>query len=182
MKGDRLDIRNCPALLAHLPEETEPKIRLKLAFLVCFSRIGMDLEVLCESFGIATPTGYEWIRTWNQKGYEGLLESGSRPGRPPRLDDIDLSYLASLIRQKQGWTTQEVAELIQSTFGVQYAPAHVARMLRKRLKMYFGKPFVQDHRRPEEAEDLLAERLTETFKALKEQNIPRHAIALAICG
>ena len=142
MKGDRLYLNNLDGLYSRLPEETDPKIRLKLAFLACFSRLEMDLDLLCEAFGIAIPTGYWWIRNWNHKGYEGLLETGQRSGRPPRLDDTDLSYLASLLRAKSGWTIQEVVELIQSTFDVHLSAAQVAKILRKRLKMYFGKPFI----------------------------------------
>lgn len=178
MKGERISLKNVETIYAHLPEETDSKVRLKLAFLACFSRIEMDLDLLCEDFGIAIPTGYWWIRNWNLKGYEGLLETGHRPGRPPRLDATDLSYLASLLRAKPGWTVHEVVELIQSALGVHLSAAQVAKILRKRLKMYFGKPFIHDHRRPAEAEDCLRERLSSVFKTLKENNIPGSAVAL----
>lgn len=178
MKGDRLSLKNLDALYSHLTEESDPKIRLKLAFLACFSRLEMDLELLCEAFGIAVPTGYGWIRNWNCQGYESLLETLSRPGRPPRLDETDLSYLASLLRAKPGWTVLEVVDLIQSTFNLQFSAAQVAKILRKRLKMYFGKPFIHDYRRPVDAEECLQERLNTVFKTLKEKNIPSSAVAL----
>ena len=178
MKGDRLSLANKDEIDVSLSQEPDPKIRLKLAFLACFSRLNMDLELLCEAFGIAVSTGYWWIRNWNRQGYQGLLETLSRPGRPPRLDDTDLSYLASLLRTKPGWAVPEVMELIQSTFNVSLSAAQVAKILRKRLKMYFGKPFIRDDRRPGEAESCLQERLDGVFKVLKEKNIPVSAVAL----
>lgn len=178
MKGDRIILNNPEGIYSCLAEEADPKIRLKLAFLACFSRLHMDLDLLCEAFGIAVPTGYWWIRNWNRQGYEGLLETASRPGRPPRLDDTDLSYLASLLRTKPGWTVQEVVELIQSTFDVRLSAAQVAKILRKRLKMYLVKPFLHDYRRPADAEDRLAERLNSVFKALKDKGTPSSAVAL----
>lgn len=178
MKGDRISLKTREEVYSHLSEEADPKIRLKLAFLACFSRLDMDLDLLCEAFGIAVPTGYWWIRNWNSQGYEGLLESLSRPGRPPRLDDTDLSYLASLLRIKPAWTVLEVVELIQSTFNIHLSAAQVAKILRKRLKMYFGKPFIHDHRRPEDAAEGLRERLNSVFKTLKDKHIPSSAVAL----
>lgn len=62
MKGDRLVINEQPELQGHLNQETDAKIRLKLAFLQCFAQLKADLELLCQSFGIATSTGYWWIR------------------------------------------------------------------------------------------------------------------------
>jgi len=91
MKGERLFIDQQAALQAYLGKETDPKVRLKLAFLHCVTKLSPDLDELCQGFGIATSTGYWWIRNWNQKGYDGLLEEETRSGRPPRLDDLDIS-------------------------------------------------------------------------------------------
>ena len=136
MKGDRLVIDRLPEIAAHLGSETDEKIRLKLAFLQCFACFQPDLEALCHAFGIATPTGYWWIRNWNQRGYEGIQESGGgNAGRPPLLDDFDILYLASLLQEKACWTTQEIRDLIKANFGIDYSRFQLARILRKRLKL-----------------------------------------------
>lgn len=178
MKGNQLVIERQSELQGHLSREADIKIRLKLAFLQCFAQITMDLDKLCEAFGIATSTGYWWIRIWNKQGYEGLLEGGGRAGRPPRLDDLDLSYLALLLKEKSIWTTQEVRALIKHTFDLDYSSAQVVRILRKRLKMYFSKPFPHDYRRPAEAEDILKERLNDVFNSLKEKGLKKKDIAI----
>lgn len=67
---------------------------------------------LCQVFGIATSTGYWWIRTWNRQGYEGIREEGKRTGCPPKLDDWDIAYLRTLLVERPYWTTAEVREII----------------------------------------------------------------------
>jgi transposase len=179
MKGDRLVINRPSELQVYVSRENDAKIRFKLAFLQCVAHLQPDLEMLCQAFGIATSTGYWWIRNWNQMGYEGLQESsGGNVGRPPRLDDIDIVYLASLLKEKTCWTTQEVRELIKANFGIEYSHAQVVRILRKRLKMHFSKPFPHDYRRPSNAEDILKERLENVFNVLKGKGFNKDDIAL----
>jgi transposase len=179
MKGQRLMINTPADLTIHLDRETDPKVRLKLAFLQCMAHLTIDLETLCQAFGIATSTGYWWIRNWNQRGYQGLQENPQGPtGRPPRLDDADIIHLASLLKEKTDWTTAEIQALIQTTFGIEYSCAQVIRIVRKRLKMHFGKPFPHDYRRPDNAEQILKERLEEVFKTLKEKGLRQDDIAL----
>lgn len=177
MKGDRLVLDRQPELQAHLGCEVDAKIRLKLAFLQCVARFQPNLETLCQAFGIATPTGYWWIRNWNRQGYEGLQES-SGGGRPPMLDDFDIIYLASLLKEKSCWTTQEVLELIKTSLGIEYSHDQVVRILRKRLKMHLNKPFIHDYRRPPDADEVLRERLEKVFKLLKSKGLTKNEIAL----
>ena len=47
------------------------------------------------------------------------------------------------MRERPYWTTQEIREVIKNEFGVEYSPDQVVRILRKRLKMHFSKPFLR---------------------------------------
>jgi len=178
MKGTRLIIHNISELQVRLQQEADPKLRLKLAFLCCFAEVSSDLDALSKAFGIGTSTGYWWIRNWNQSGYAGLQEKDGGGGRSPRLDPVDLIYLASLLKERPYWITQEIRELIKTTFGIEYSSAQVVRILRKRLHMHFSKPFPHDYRRPAEAEAILKERLGAIFKQLKSQEIKNQDVAL----
>ena len=139
MKGERLFVERQTELLEHLAKEKDITIKFKLACLKCFSPLGRDLEEVCQTFGIATSTGYLWLRTWNTAGYAGISDTGQRTGRPPRLDEWDLAFLRYLLQRQTTWTTAEVRELIEQEFGIEYSPAQVARLLRKRLDMPFSK-------------------------------------------
>jgi transposase len=178
MKGERLFVDKVADLQEYLRAETDPKLRLKLAFLHCVAQLAPDLERLCASFGIATSTGYWWIRNWNREGYTGLQEEGTRSGRPPRLDDVDISYLRLLLKEQTCWTLPEIADLIKRTFGIAYSPAQLVRILRQRVKLHFSKPFPHDYRRPPDAEDRLKQALRETFQSLQAQGLKPGEIAI----
>jgi transposase len=72
MKGMRLFVDRKEELQQHLQDETDASMKLKLAFLKGFTLFAPPLEELCQAFGIATSTGYGWIRTWNRQGYDGI--------------------------------------------------------------------------------------------------------------
>ena len=178
MKGERLVIENHQDLEQRLRDESNAKIRLKLAFLHCIATLSSNLSELCKSFGIAESTGYWWVRNWNTQGYNGLLEEETRSGRPARLDDLDISYLRLLLKEKSCWTLPEIADLIRDTFGVSYSPTQLARILKKRVNMHFCKPYPHDYRRPKDAEAILKQRLENVFIALKEKGLLPEQIAI----
>jgi transposase len=178
MKGMRLFVDRKEELEHHLQEETDPAMRLKLAFLKGFTLFAPQLDELCQAFGIATSTGYWWIRTWNRQGYEGIREQGKRTGCPPKLNDWDIVYLRTLLVERPYWTTAEVRELIHQEFGVLYSPDQVVRILRQRLKMYLNKPFPRDYRRPDDAEQRLKADLKEAFEVWGAQGYRQRDIAI----
>jgi transposase len=51
------------------------------------------------------------------------------------------------------WTCERVAELIRREFGVSYHPAHVSRLLKKKLRSSLQKPERRADQRDEEAID-----------------------------
>jgi transposase len=178
MKGTRLFVDRKEELQHHLEEEADPGMRLKLAFLKGFTLFAPQLEELCQAFGIATSTGYWWIRTWNRQGYEGICEQGKRTGCPPKLDDWDIAYLRTLLVERPCWTTAEVREIIQREFGVLYSPDQVVRILRTRLRMHLNKAFPRDYRRPADAEQRLQADLKQAFETLGAEGCRQKDIAL----
>ena len=78
----------------------------------------------------------EWLRNYEQFGYEGLLE-GHRPGRPPELTMAQKQTLADIVDSgpvaygflSGVWTSPMITRLIQEEFGVRYHPGHVRKLL-----------------------------------------------------
>ena len=66
--------------------------------------------------------------------------------------------MKAILKERDGWTTKEVRELIKNRSGVEYSLRHVSRIL-KSFGMKYTKPYQRDYRRPENAE--------EEFKNLK---------------
>jgi len=178
MKGQRVTIKNAGKIGAKLRDERDKEVKIKLIFLNLIANLKVDLEKACEIFGIATPTGYLWIRLWNQEGYEGIKGKGGKGGRPPRLPDEDIERLKEMLKEKEYWTTKEVRGLIKERFQVDLSQDQVVRILKYKLKMHFSKPYPLDYRRPEEAEALLENQLQLTFSLLKEKGLKIEDIAI----
>ena len=86
-------------------------------------------------------------------GYNGL-KTNPIPGRNTILDEGDMEKLKELLQMRDYWTSKEVRELIKNEFEIEFTPRHIPRILRK-LWMTYQKPYVNDYRRPEDAEDIL---------------------------
>jgi len=71
-----------------------------------------------------------------------------------------MERLKDLLKEKEYWTTKEAGNLIETEFGIKYTIKHVTRILRK-LGMKYQKPYVNDFRRPRDAEEILKKRLEE---------------------
>lgn len=120
--------------------------------------------------GISRSTTHRWARAWNEGGVEGL-----RPrfggGRPPKLTPAQFSELCEILEAGQPWTPRAIHALIDDRYGVTYHPAHLSRKLRG-AGMKYAKPRPMDPRRPENAEEILAERLDAALGEEAEEDEP----------
>ncbi|QSG07558.1 Transposase [Halapricum desulfuricans] len=111
--------------------------------------------------GISRSTTRRWARAWNDDGVEGL-----RPrfggGRPPKLTPTQFDELCGILEEDQPWTPQAIHALIEDRYDVTYHPAHLSRKLRA-AGMNYAKPRPMDPRSPADADEILAERLTEAL-------------------
>lgn len=73
--------------------------------------------------------------------------------------------LKRVLAEHQPWTTTEVHLLIEDTFDVSYLKRHVSRLLR-RFGMNFSIPWPESPERPEDADEILDERLQEAIAEL----------------
>ena len=61
-----------------------------------------------------------------------------------------------------------------------YSPDQVVRILRRRLTMHLSKPFPQDYRRLDDAQEQLTRELRQAFEALAAQGYRQEGIALGV--
>src|SRR5262249_49766728 len=79
----------------------------------------------------------QWLQRAREHGVEDGLRRHPGAGRQSRLSAEQLAQLPSLVERGpeaygfrgQIWTCKRVAEVIRRTFGVNYHPAHVSRLL-----------------------------------------------------
>jgi putative transposase len=142
-------------------EELDRRIRslekdarvLKRLYFVRYRYDGDSVEEAAKKVGVTKMVGYQWQRRWNQGCAEGLVPRFAG-GRPSKLDEQQKKTLKEYLKERDDWTTKEIMELILEEFGVEYTLKQV-RVILKGFKMNFSKPYQQDQRRPEDAEDRL---------------------------
>ncbi|SIM84595.1 helix-turn-helix domain-containing protein [Cuniculiplasma divulgatum] len=103
--------------------------------------------------GVVKTIAYEWLRRWNESGYEGLIPRYAG-GKPSKLSTDQKSELKSLLEAKDLWSLREIEDLIRERFQVQYSERQVRRML-KGMKMKHAKPYQVDYRKPNDAREKL---------------------------
>lgn len=114
---------------------------------------GDTVPEACKKIEISEPTGYEWRKRWNENGLEGLKPNFAG-GKPPKLKKNQEKELKEKLQERNDWTLQEIKEKIQEMFNIDYTERHLRRKL-KNMGMKHGKPFQEDYRKPENAEQQL---------------------------
>ena len=78
---------------------------------------------------VKTPhTGYKWLKTWNEEGFDGLFrKEGS--GRISKLSDYQREILKTNITVKGLSSISEIKKEIQREFGVTYSERHLRRII-----------------------------------------------------
>jgi len=133
-------------------EEKSVRVIERLYF-IRFLYKGDRIKEACEKVEITEPTGYSWLKSWNEQGYDGLVPSFSG-GPKPKLSNDEKTELRRLLEKKDAWTLREVRLLIRDKFRVDYSEMQVWRIM-KSWNMHHAKPYILDKRRPEDAEDIL---------------------------
>jgi len=126
---------------------------LKRLYFIKFRYQGDSIEIASERVGVTRMVGYLWQQRWNEQGYEGLIPRFA-VGRPSKINPEQVEHLRELLQEREHWTTEEVRNLIQEVFGIEYTLKQI-RIILKKFGMRYAKPFPPDYRRPPDAEDLL---------------------------
>ena len=127
---------------------------------------GDTIKEAATRVGASRGIGSQWLERWNETGPNGLIPRfGGLP--PPKLSHQQSRDFQRLLEEGQPWTTGEITRLIENEFSVSYHPGHVGRMCRTVYGMSYAIPRPETPSRPENAEEILAERL---IKALGEES------------
>lgn len=99
---------------------------------------GLSLNDVGRKLGCAPSSVMRWRDAVRRQGARGLIVRSS-PGRPPKLRPAEQRRLVKvLVRGAMAngyatelWTTSRIAAVIRKTFGVDYHPDHVGRLLHR---------------------------------------------------
>ncbi|EMA36811.1 IS630 family transposase [Halobiforma nitratireducens] len=143
-----------------LDEADDPKVVKRLTFVKRLYK-GATYEEAADDIGKSASTGSRWARRWNDGGL-GQLTPNFGGGRPPKLGDEEQERLLELLREGQPWKAQEVHQLLDEEFDVEYHPDYLGRFLRN-LGLSYAKPRPKRPSRPENADEILEERVADAF-------------------
>ena len=94
-----------------------------------------------------------WLKGWNEQGYEGLIPHFDG-GPNPRMQQSEWEKVVKEIEGK-GLTIRDVKVYVKNTRGIEYSYYGVWKMLRRKIKVRYGKPYSRNRKRPENAEEIL---------------------------
>lgn len=131
---------------------------------------GDTLGEAARRVGKSQPTGGRWADRWNEGGLEGLAPEWG-DGRPAKLSDAERERLRELLEAGEPWTTQEILHLIEEEFDVTYHPNYIYELLRS-FDMHYAKPRPKRPERPENADEILEDRLEDALESDDEDDEP----------
>jgi transposase len=88
------------------------------------------LARLCREFGISRPTGYLWLRRYEQtRTLSAVREQSRRPHRSPRRTAADTERQVVALRQQTGWGAKKLRILLCEQAAVQLPVRTIHRIL-----------------------------------------------------
>lgn len=89
---------------------------------------GENVKKAIEKRGKTPQTGYKWLKTWNEEGFDGMFrKEGS--GRTSKLSDDELELLKNNIVEKNLSNLSEIKKEIKDEFDVTYSERHLRRVI-----------------------------------------------------
>lgn len=88
-----------------MPWKTEETtMERKTEFVQMADHPSANMSRLCRRFGISRPTGYKWLRRYQDEGLDGLSERSRRPDHTPNKTPEDIEDLVVEARRRDpGW-------------------------------------------------------------------------------
>ena len=101
----------------------------RVRFVVRAERREESVSALCEEFEISRPTGYRWLRRYQQEGVAGIEEQSRRPHHNPGRTSATIEeQVVELRRQRPDWGARKLQVLLQRQ-GTRLATRTVHRIL-----------------------------------------------------
>ena len=156
-------------VVKHLSDEELDRLQSEADSIKVYKRLtfvkllysGETLAAAAEDIGISQGTASNWVTRWNEGGL-GKLTPNFGGDRPPKLDQAQQEELIELLREGQPWKKQEIQHLLNEEFDVEYHPNYLPTFLDK-LGLSYAIPRTKRPNRPENAEEILDERVEYAF-------------------
>lgn len=140
-------------LLKNYKDDAEVYIRL--LFIIGVKK-GIKSNVLAEVLNKSPQTCSKWLKNYNKSGLTGITSNRSNSGVKSKLDEDDLKKLRKILTQSlENYTIEDAREIIYLFFNVKYSMKQTWYTIKKKLKLNYGKPFLNFYEKPEDHKNLL---------------------------
>ncbi len=148
-------------IIRHIPEaeleqfyreEKNTRIKERLHTILLLYR-GYRADETAKILRRGYATVRRWKDAWNEGGYEGLKPNFTG-GYKPMISSSIWDEIIEDIKDK-AMTLRDVQVYVNTKYGVDYAYHGVWHWVRGKKKVPYGKPYLRDTRRPEDAEEIL---------------------------
>lgn len=96
-----------------MPFRSETVMDLRIEFVIRAKKKELPLSQLCKQFGISRPTGYLWLRRYEQSNtVTSLAELSRRPLSSPAKTSASLESRILHLREQKGWGARKIKVLL----------------------------------------------------------------------
>jgi len=115
-----------------MPWWSETVMDQRIAFVLRVGAKEASMSAVCKEFGISRPTGYLWLRRYQEAGsVTGLVEKSRRPHRSPGKTANEVEESVVSLRRKHGWGARKLNDLLAKQ-GRELPTATIHRILVRR--------------------------------------------------
>jgi len=114
-----------------MPWRTSDIMDERVSFVVRANQSPLNFSALCREFGVSRPTGYRWLKRYQQVRQLSLLEDRScRPHHSPSRTPSELERRVVELRKLHGWGAKKLrVKLVEQ--GIDLGPATINRIIRR---------------------------------------------------
>ena len=111
---------------------------------------GLKSNVIAEVLNKTPQICSKWLKDYNEYGIEGITSNRSKSGVKSKLTEKDLEKLRKILTQTgQYYTMEDARDIIYLLFNVKYSFKQTWVIVRKKLNLNYGKPFVNYSEKPD---------------------------------
>jgi len=133
-------------------KETNPRVKERLLALIHITE-GQSAVYTSQAIKHSKRSITRWVKTYNEKGYEGLIPKFTGGPKPTLTANVWNEILGEI--DNKGLTIKDVAVYIKNSRGVTYKYNTLWKILRKKYHVKYGKPYKVNTKRPDDAEAIL---------------------------
>ena len=117
---------------------------------------GLKSNVIAEVLNKTPQICSKWLKDYNEHGIEGITSNRSKSGVKSKLTEKDLEKLRKILTQTgQYYTMEDARDIIYLLFNVKYSFKQTWIIVRKKLNLNYGKPFVNYSEKPDNHKAIL---------------------------